>query len=599
MLSLSLSLLFLNGLLIAKTISKLQRGVVSMKFQTKRQKNIHHILLNYNLYFSILASLALLIIGSFVLYQRSQERAIKRVYFNDRIILTNLEMTLSEYANSAIFLLDTIEHNIIDKDFIDLYLKDSYNHLSFIDQLFLLDHDHVITHSYPYKKDLIGLSMEGKIESNKRNDVVHWSGIETKLLNNSNTIRLLVQGEAYSIIVYANHDAIENLITLSSEPDTYITIRDLNKRLIVSNLDSEPQYIKSTEHPVFFNADRSIYEKRLNKTDYLFTHTELNNISWTVEIGTNKNIILQDIKSWAFTIIVLTICIFIIFWFVLRRNMFTITNEFDHLIRTTSLVSEGTYVIPDHDESDITEFALLNQQFKIMTQTIKSRNDSIQEFAYLASHDLQEPLRMIQSFIHILKIEYSHLFDPKGLEYFQYVEDGASRLSSLIKGILVYSRASDQYKINEEVDLNNILNIVEKQLALFLKENHTKINVSALPIVKGNVNMVIQVIQNFVQNAIKYKHPERNPEISIYCTEDSSNYYLHFEDNGIGIKEENLEIIFDMFKRIHTRKEHEGNGIGLALVRRIVEMHQWRIKLESTYESGSDFILIIPIRRGD
>ncbi len=175
--------------------------------------------------------------------------------------------------------------------------------------------------------------------------------------------------------------------------------------------------------------------------------------------------------------------------------MLTVSNEFDHLIRTTQRVGEGNFNLPRRD-SDITEFALLNQHFQTMTHALKSRNESIQEFAYLASHDLQEPLRMIQSFIHILKVEYSHAFDEKGLEYFHYVEDGASRLSSLIKDILIYSRASDQYNINESIDLNETLNVVKNQLALFLQENDAIVHISDLPTIHGNTNMLMQLIQN-------------------------------------------------------------------------------------------------------
>ncbi|MFZ4057615.1 MAG: PAS domain S-box protein [Ferruginibacter sp.] len=246
-------------------------------------------------------------------------------------------------------------------------------------------------------------------------------------------------------------------------------------------------------------------------------------------------------------------------------------------------------------ERDITERKLaeeelnkLNKNLLMHTQELADSNAELEKFAYVASHDLQEPLRMVSGFLNLLKKRYETTFDESGLQYINFAVDGANRMKQLILDLLNYSRVGTNKEVFEWIDLNLVLKDV---LQLFFKEVAdlgASIEVPVLPKVKANNLMMAQLFQNLIGNALKYKS-DIPPAITIRWEETSSHFLFSISDNGIGIDQIYLEKIFVIFQRLHLRTEYSGTGIGLAICKKIVERHGGKIWAESDPGKGSTF----------
>lgn len=241
-------------------------------------------------------------------------------------------------------------------------------------------------------------------------------------------------------------------------------------------------------------------------------------------------------------------------------------------------------IIENIETKKRTEEALESKN-KELTQT----NQELEHFAYVASHDLQEPLRTITSFIQILDRRYRDKLDDEGLQFMGFIVDGAKRMQSLIHDLLQYSRINRHNTSYEKIDLNEILHTVSGVLKEKIEENNALVMAEHLPEVYGNRIQLTQVFQNLIDNAIKFKDKKREPEVIISVVEHKDTYELIFADNGIGISEEYFQRIFVIFQRLHTLEEYTGTGIGLAICRKIIERHGGDIWVESRPGKGSTF----------
>lgn len=231
----------------------------------------------------------------------------------------------------------------------------------------------------------------------------------------------------------------------------------------------------------------------------------------------------------------------------------------------------------------------LNSELKKQTTALETSNQELERFAYVASHDLQEPLRMVSSFLQLLKKKYDSQLDHQAQEYIHYAVDGSERMKQLILDLLEYSRAGTNEEKRELVDLNKILSEVINMMGQSIKDTDTQIEVGELPQVMGVPTQMIQLFQNLIGNAIKYKKPHMAPVISILAKEEKSYWLFEIADNGMGIDERFHEKIFIIFQRLHNRKEFKGTGIGLAICKKIVERHGGEIGVNSVPEKGSTF----------
>ncbi|WP_397363036.1 YfiR/HmsC family protein [Olleya sp. R77988] len=244
--------------------------------------------------------------------------------------------------------------------------------------------------------------------------------------------------------------------------------------------------------------------------------------------------------------------------------------------------------------------ALEVKNIAIQKQTIEleSKNDELEQFAYIASHDLKEPLITISSLIELLVDEYEDKFDEDGKVTLNYITDSSNRMQKLIDAILQYSRLGKSKNITD-VNCNTVISILQDDLKNVIDRTETQIISNNLPTIKGAELEIRLLFQNLISNGIKFTKTDTKPIITIDCTKNTTSSLGDFwefsvKDNGIGIPEKHKERIFSIFQRLHSREQYEGTGIGLAHCKKIVEAHGGTIWLESIIDEGTTFYFSIP-----
>lgn len=229
------------------------------------------------------------------------------------------------------------------------------------------------------------------------------------------------------------------------------------------------------------------------------------------------------------------------------------------------------------------------------TADLERSNRDLEQFAFIASHDLQEPLRMVSSYTQLLAERYGDRLDEKARKYIGYAVDGATRMQRLIEDLLAWSRIGSRGKPPESVDSGAVLLSVIANLAAPIAESGAVISHGELPVVRADASQLALVFQNLISNAIKFRG-EAPPRVHVDARVEGGEMVFSVRDNGIGIEERYLGRILEIFQRLHTRREYPGTGIGLAIVRRIVERHGGNIWCESAVGQGSTFSFTIPGR---
>ncbi len=224
---------------------------------------------------------------------------------------------------------------------------------------------------------------------------------------------------------------------------------------------------------------------------------------------------------------------------------------------------------------------------------VQRSNAELEQFAYITSHDLREPLRMITSFLQLLERRYQDRLDADANEFIGYAVDGAKRLDTMIQDILIYSKITNKERNLTYYNINNILEQSHLNLKTAIDENNAQITNNHLPTLKVDEQLMVQLFQNLISNAIKYRRNE-SPKVHISVENEDKQYVFSVKDNGIGISEKHLDKIFTIFQRLHTHEEYEGTGIGLAIAQKIVHQHGGKIWAESELGEGSTFYFTIP-----
>ena len=232
------------------------------------------------------------------------------------------------------------------------------------------------------------------------------------------------------------------------------------------------------------------------------------------------------------------------------------------------------------------------QKLEEKNKELTEINQELEHFAYVASHDLQEPLRTIASFIQILNKRYGETLDEDGKQFMGFVVEGAKRMQLLIRDLLEYSRVNRFNTDYEKVDLNEVFNTVNRVLKEKIDSTDALILAENLPVIQGNKIQLTQVFQNLIDNAIKFRG-KKKPEITITVEELPSKWRIAVSDNGIGISPEYHQRIFIIFQRLHTHEEYTGTGIGLALCKKIIELHGGEVWVESKKNKGTTFTFTI------
>lgn len=236
----------------------------------------------------------------------------------------------------------------------------------------------------------------------------------------------------------------------------------------------------------------------------------------------------------------------------------------------------------------------LNQELEAKAKELSLSNIELEQFAYVASHDLQEPLRTVTSFLALLEKKYNNLIDDKGKQYIAYTIDGARRMRRIINDLLEFSRVGRAEDKLESVNLNEIMKEITSLYQQQITEEKAHVVYDELPVLYTFKAPLRQVFQNLVANALKYKRPGTIPLINITCANTENYWQFSVTDNGIGINNENIDEIFIIFKRLHDNNTYKGTGIGLAITKKILENIGGKIWVESEEGKGSTFIFTLP-----
>jgi PAS domain S-box-containing protein len=258
-------------------------------------------------------------------------------------------------------------------------------------------------------------------------------------------------------------------------------------------------------------------------------------------------------------------------------------------------------VVPDEDRPkeligvmvDISREREIHQELERRTNELQRSNAELEQFAYVASHDLQEPLRTVVSYLQLIEEDYRNTLGAEGKEFLDYAVDGAKRMQTLINDLLVYSRVERRGRPFEPVSLEAVLHEVLSDLRTGIVEAGAQITHDTLPMVSADVMQLAQLLQNILSNALKFRDREP-PRIHLSAEREGPMWRIAVRDNGIGIAPEYQDLIFAIFQRLHVRDEFPGTGIGLAVCAKIVERHGGRIWVESAVGKGSTFYFTLP-----
>ena len=243
---------------------------------------------------------------------------------------------------------------------------------------------------------------------------------------------------------------------------------------------------------------------------------------------------------------------------------------------------------------DNSDLALSRKALEVSIAELARSNADLQQFAYVASHDLKEPLRMVASYTQLLARRYKGKLDSDADEFIRYAVDGANRMQWLINDLLAYSRVTVQDKVSEEVDCNSVLEEVLSDLRVAVEESRAVVTRDPLPTVMADRVQLGQLFQNLIGNAIKF-HGKEPPQVHVSAERRPTEWLFSVRDNGVGLDPEYAERIFVIFQRLHNREEYPGTGIGLAICKKIVERHGGRIWVVSQTGQGATFHFTLPI----
>jgi signal transduction histidine kinase len=243
--------------------------------------------------------------------------------------------------------------------------------------------------------------------------------------------------------------------------------------------------------------------------------------------------------------------------------------------------------------SELAAVRAANASLEARTEDLQRSNSELEQFAYVASHDLQEPLRKVASFCQLLQRRYAGRLDAKADEYIEHAVDGAKRMQALINDLLAFSRVGRTAQRREPVSCAVLLAQAWANLAADVRRTQATIEVGELPVVLGEASLLTAVFQNLLSNALKFR-ADAPPRVTVSVRRDNGNWLFSFADNGIGIEPEYADRIFVIFQRLHDKTTYPGTGIGLAMAKKIIEYHGGRIWLDTSAAAGTRFCFTLP-----
>jgi PAS domain S-box-containing protein len=242
---------------------------------------------------------------------------------------------------------------------------------------------------------------------------------------------------------------------------------------------------------------------------------------------------------------------------------------------------------------DVTQQKNAEAALKKLADDLQRSNGDLAQFAYVASHDLKEPLRKVSSFCQLLKERYQGQLDAEAHRYIDYAVDGSRRMNALITALLELAQVNSRAARNVPVETSAACRVAVDNLSTVIEESGAEVTFGEFPVVLGDEAQLAQLFQNLIGNAIKFRGP-RSPVVTIDARRDDATWLFSVQDNGIGIEPAQHQRVFQIFQRLHTREKYPGTGIGLSICQRIVERHGGRIWIESTPGCGTTFFFTLP-----
>jgi light-regulated signal transduction histidine kinase (bacteriophytochrome) len=288
-----------------------------------------------------------------------------------------------------------------------------------------------------------------------------------------------------------------------------------------------------------------------------------------------------------------------------RRVRRTARGDFDHEIvgegpRDVVELAEDVDVMRRRIVSELQSITVAQQRLETQTRELQRSNAELEQFAYVASHDLQEPLRKVASFCQLLEKRYKGQLDERGDQYIEFAVDGAKRMQQLINDLLAFSRVGRFNAEQQVVESGEILRHALTSLSAAIEESDAEIVVhEPLPRVRGEASLLAGVFQNLIGNALKFRSEDVRPRIEVGVERDGETWSFSITDNGIGVEPDYAERIFMIFQRLHPKDVYAGTGIGLAMCRKIVEYHGGRIWLDTEPYEGTTFRFTLPALQED
>lgn len=449
-----------------------------------------------------------------------------------------------------------------------------------------------------------------------------------------------------------SNDQVEGVINISLDlawfnqmaseahmpPGSTLTVIDKNGTILAHSPDPENWVGKQTPESPIMDVILSQKEGTtqglgIDRTQRLFAFTPIRNTndSVFVSIGipeevafaeviqtTTRNLVLLGVV----TVLALAAAWFLGEIFILRQTK-TLMNTTERLAagdlsartQITHLpgeIGQLARAFDDMAESLAQREAERSQAERAMKEyaaDLERSNRDLQDFANIASHDLQEPLRKIQVFSDLLQMRYSEELDERGVEYIKRMQEAARRMQSLIQDLLIYSRISTRSQPIQVVDLRQVANEVLSDLVLQIEQSGAQVNIGSLPVIEADAFQMHQLMQNLLSNAIKFHQQDQPPVVSVNCeiiqppdNQDNGSApvrpvcQIKIVDNGIGFDDKYMDRIFLPFERLHGRSEYQGTGMGLAICRKIVERHGGSISAQSSPGNGATFIVNLPVK---